>query len=293
MAVALVLFHNFTQGVSANVCSSLSSSRNTYSSSIVQNLKSKWHIHALAVLSVLGTFTRVSFIALVLPMALQIVSLFYEFQIPFTTLFPPLLTGIGTVLLSILFDTAFFRSSKVTAGPYSIYGSSPSISLIDVISALRHPSVTPLNFLSYNLSTANLAEHGLHPHWLHLVVNLPIVVGPGLMWYGFREGVGVLRVNTFGQKSVGIDSKKQGRKAKQRSKARSDRIDVIRVLNTSTHSHGYLSCALLTPHFRSSSGMHDSHIPHFAFLPTASRAAFPHTFVIALRFTHSKHSDEE
>ena len=43
--------------------------------------------------------------------------------------------------------------------------------------------LTPLNFLRYNLLPANLAEHGLHPRWLHLLVNLPMVATPGLPFY--------------------------------------------------------------------------------------------------------------
>ncbi|PSS08868.1 hypothetical protein PHLCEN_2v3435 [Hermanssonia centrifuga] len=35
--------------------------------------------------------------------------------------------------------------------------------------------LTPYNFLLYNLSSENLAQHGLHPRWLHLVVNLPML----------------------------------------------------------------------------------------------------------------------
>ncbi|EIW53232.1 glycosylphosphatidylinositol-alpha 1,2 mannosyltransferase [Trametes versicolor FP-101664 SS1] len=43
--------------------------------------------------------------------------------------------------------------------------------------------ITPLNFLRYNLLPSNLAEHGLHPRWLHLVVNLPMIATPGLLFY--------------------------------------------------------------------------------------------------------------
>ncbi|KAI8060977.1 Alg9-like mannosyltransferase family-domain-containing protein [Gongronella butleri] len=38
--------------------------------------------------------------------------------------------------------------------------------------------LTPLNNLHYNLDASNLAEHGLHPHYLHLLVNLPMLYGP-------------------------------------------------------------------------------------------------------------------
>lgn len=35
--------------------------------------------------------------------------------------------------------------------------------------------VTPLNFLRYNADNRNLQQHGLHPWWLHLVVNVPLL----------------------------------------------------------------------------------------------------------------------
>ncbi len=48
--------------------------------------------------------------------------------------------------------------------------------------------LTPYNFLLYNLSSENLAQHGLHPRWLHLVVNLPMIISPGLVYYGILAG---------------------------------------------------------------------------------------------------------
>ncbi|XP_071441005.1 GPI mannosyltransferase 4 isoform X1 [Hetaerina americana] len=37
---------------------------------------------------------------------------------------------------------------------------------------------TPFNFLIYNTNRGNLQEHGLHPRWLHVLVNLPLLFGP-------------------------------------------------------------------------------------------------------------------
>ncbi|XP_050729955.1 GPI mannosyltransferase 4-like isoform X2 [Eriocheir sinensis] len=37
--------------------------------------------------------------------------------------------------------------------------------------------VTPINFLLYNTQSKNLAQHGLHPHYLHLLVNVPLLYG--------------------------------------------------------------------------------------------------------------------
>jgi len=38
--------------------------------------------------------------------------------------------------------------------------------------------ITPLNSFLYNMKSENLAEHGLHPHYTHLLVNLPLLLGP-------------------------------------------------------------------------------------------------------------------
>ncbi|XP_076064428.1 GPI mannosyltransferase 4-like isoform X2 [Oratosquilla oratoria] len=37
--------------------------------------------------------------------------------------------------------------------------------------------VTPINFLMYNSDTSHLSEHGLHPNYLHLIVNIPLLHG--------------------------------------------------------------------------------------------------------------------
>ncbi|KAK6635054.1 hypothetical protein RUM44_000303 [Polyplax serrata] len=35
--------------------------------------------------------------------------------------------------------------------------------------------VTPLNFIKYNLDSSNLSKHGLHPRFLHFLVNIPLL----------------------------------------------------------------------------------------------------------------------
>ena len=41
-------------------------------------------------------------------------------------------------------------------------------------------SPPPLRSLLYNLSPTNLASHGLHPRYTHLLVNLPMLLGPAV-----------------------------------------------------------------------------------------------------------------
>lgn len=66
-----------------------------------------------------------------------------------------------TTVLAITLDTAFYT-------PHSITWS-------DLI---RHPVITPINNVLYNIDPENLAKHGLHPWYQHLLVNLPQLLGP-------------------------------------------------------------------------------------------------------------------
>ena len=43
---------------------------------------------------------------------------------------------------------------------------------------LFQPIITPLNSLLYNTSPENLALHGTHPRYQHLLANLPLLIGP-------------------------------------------------------------------------------------------------------------------
>ncbi|XP_015436113.1 PREDICTED: GPI mannosyltransferase 4 [Dufourea novaeangliae] len=49
--------------------------------------------------------------------------------------------------------------------------------------------VTPLNFLKYNMNKKNLQNHGLHPHYLHFIVNVPLLFNV----------LGVIGLLTFGK----------------------------------------------------------------------------------------------
>src|SRR5450432_1721158 len=44
-----------------------------------------------------------------------------------------------------------------------------------------NPVITPLNNLKYNLSKSNLATHGLHPWYQHILANLPQLLGPAFV----------------------------------------------------------------------------------------------------------------
>lgn len=83
--------------------------------------------------------------------------------------FTILLSGLLWTFIAIATDTAFYRPEAN-----------------DSYRALfRHiatnPVITPLNNILYNTQASNLAEHGLHPHYQHLLANLPQLLGPALI----------------------------------------------------------------------------------------------------------------
>lgn len=73
-----------------------------------------------------------------------------------------LLSALLTTVVAIILDTAFYTKHQV--------------SWADIV---FNPVITPLNNLLYNISPDNLAQHGLHPWYQHLLVNIPLLLGPG------------------------------------------------------------------------------------------------------------------
>jgi phosphatidylinositol glycan class Z len=113
---------------------------------------------------VFGTFNRITFPAFLLLPGLSLLPHFI--RKPFTLLALAFSAAV-TLLLAIQTDTAFFRP-----------GTDPWRTL------LHCPVLAPYNAIVYNISSKNLAEHGLHPRYQHLLVNLPLLLGPAvaLLW---------------------------------------------------------------------------------------------------------------
>lgn len=65
-------------------------------------------------------------------------------------------------------DTAFYSSSSLQR---------PSFFSLDLSGKI----VTPLNNLLYNTDPDNLALHGLHPRYTHVLINLPQLLGPAIL----------------------------------------------------------------------------------------------------------------
>ena len=145
---------------------------------------------ALGFLLAFGVFTRFTFIAFFLPIGIALLLDSYyiakrktkkehDARILFVTYLFQCIGGslLGT-FLNILFDSIYYN------GQFTI---------------------TPLNNALYNMKTENLAQHGLHPRYLHSIVNLPMLCGPltiYLYYYGF------LKRNAFGNKNYNKKNKK-------------------------------------------------------------------------------------
>ncbi|BGP56575.1 alpha 1,2 mannosyltransferase [Rhodotorula sphaerocarpa] len=113
-----------------------------------------------------GCFVRVTFAAYALPACLFVSGLLPASptmcsmaRIP--TLAAIAFGGICATLVCVAFDDRYFF------GPWHDWTST-------------FPPITPLNLLRYNLKASNLQDHGLHPRYLHLLVNWPMLLGPAM-----------------------------------------------------------------------------------------------------------------
>ncbi|XP_050302984.1 GPI mannosyltransferase 4 [Anthonomus grandis grandis] len=70
--------------------------------------------------------------------------------------------SIPSIIFNIIIDSFFYG--------YLTWG---EIGMLEV--SMDNFVVTPLNFIRYNSQTSNLARHGLHPRFLHLLVNIPLL----------------------------------------------------------------------------------------------------------------------
>ena len=104
----------------------------------------------LGIIVALGLFTRISFIAFVLPVALQL-----------------LLNARGSI-------------NKLTITAIAFTASAAAIIYIDSLYYGQNITITPWNNFLYNSDAKNLAVHGLHARYTHLL-NLTVLLGPAML----------------------------------------------------------------------------------------------------------------
>lgn len=84
---------------------------------------------------------------------------FVDFNLRFFAL---LFCGIPIVLLFILIDSMYYGFLTLS-----------DIDFVDI--GIENFVVTPLNFVRYNIDPSNTANHGVHPRYLHFLVNIPML----------------------------------------------------------------------------------------------------------------------
>lgn len=121
----------------------------------------------ISTLVVVGIFNRPTFVGFAFPpiffwlqrgLGSKVIG-FKDFHF---RIFCLIVCGIPSVFLLVLVDSAYYG--------YLTMADVESMSI-----TWDNWVVTPLNFLRYNSNTKNLMKHGLHPRWLHLVVNVPLL----------------------------------------------------------------------------------------------------------------------
>lgn len=125
------------------------------------------HVIFIATIVIIGIFNRPTFVGFALSpvffwlnrgLGSKVVGL-KDFHV---RIFTFMLCGIPSALFLILVDSAY-------------YGYLTMAEIENLKISWDNWVVTPLNFLRYNADKKNLRQHGLHPRWLHLVVNIPLL----------------------------------------------------------------------------------------------------------------------
>lgn len=121
----------------------------------------------LAAICVIGCFNRPTFIIFAMPiiffwllrgMGSRAVT-FLDFNLRILCLF---LCAVPCLLACIVVDSVYYR-----------YLTSHDITSLQV--GIENLVITPINFIRYNIDPENTGQHGLHPKWLHLLVNIPLL----------------------------------------------------------------------------------------------------------------------
>ncbi|XP_063709701.1 GPI mannosyltransferase 4 [Culicoides brevitarsis] len=121
----------------------------------------------IATICVLGVFNRPTFLVFGFPIVFQwlqrgmgtktVTFVDFNFRILFL-----ILASLPALLYCIITDSFYFKYLTISELEHRDVG-------------INNFVVTPLNFLRYNLNPAKTAEHGEHPKWVHVLVNLPLL----------------------------------------------------------------------------------------------------------------------
>lgn len=118
---------------------------------------------ALGTLASVGLFTRFTFGIFAAPVAISFLALAYRRGVQGSAgrVVPCIVSFIGTSVAHIVLDSRYYGGGRL--------------------------HVTPLNAALYNLQKSNLEQHGVHPRFLHALVNAPMILGAGIYLIFLRE----------------------------------------------------------------------------------------------------------
>lgn len=80
-----------------------------------------------------------------------------------------MVSALSWIFIAIATDTAFYTGPAATTSFRALFKF-----------VHTSPIITPVNNVLYNTKASNLKQHGLHPHYQHLLINLPQLLGPAL-----------------------------------------------------------------------------------------------------------------
>lgn len=156
----------------------------------------------LGALFSLGVFTRITFPLYTSPIGvLFLVDSFKRREVSYVI---SLAMGIITfAMFCITADSVYYGFLSVTLKDQDFENANHFIStLLNPLSVIDIRAkgsliVTPINNLLYNTNMNNLQQHGIHPRYTHLTVNLPLLFGP-LIVQTFFESPSVFKRGTSG-----------------------------------------------------------------------------------------------
>ncbi|KAK6194487.1 hypothetical protein SNE40_000113 [Patella caerulea] len=142
----------------------------------------------LGIVTTVGVFNRPTYLLFILlPATLWILIFIKPLSCPLIIghLLKMKLMGVLGVLAACIFfvcvDTQYYRPDTIK----NIFSESALCTNDDLIHMLHCFKdlfftliIAPYNFLLYNTKNENLAKHGLHSRFLHILVNLPLLIGP-------------------------------------------------------------------------------------------------------------------
>lgn len=127
----------------------------------------------------MGVFNRPTFVCFAsIPAAVfafTLLEMKYNIKTKLNFIFSFILGGISISLSFTLIDTFYYNK----------------IHFNNLQQLCHNLIITPLNFISYNTNKSNLDSHGLHPRWLHIFVNVPLLFSV----YGIFVMLDFLRVS--------------------------------------------------------------------------------------------------